>query len=119
MNPLKIYVAGPISAPTHAEVKANAERAIDAGIRLIYKGHHPFVPHLSVWTNVLAQQSYTTEISWQTWMDIDDVFLQCCDALLYLGSSRGADIELARAKELGLKIYYSVEEVPVAEVDGE
>jgi hypothetical protein len=38
--------------------------------------------------------------------------LECCHALYFIGSSRGADIELQRAKDLGLQIFYSLDEVP-------
>ena len=34
------------------------------------------------------------------------------EALLYLAPSRGADKELERAKELGLRIFYSIDEIP-------
>lgn len=116
MKPMLIYVAGPISAPTFRGVLDNANKGIDAGIQLIRKGHIPFIPHLSVWANVRAQNYFDAEISWNEWMRVDDAFLQKCDALLFLGSSKGADLELARAKELGLEIYYSVDEVPEVEV---
>ena len=45
-------------------------------------------------------------------MEWDIEWLVECDALLFLGSSPGADIELKAAQELGLKIYYSTDEVP-------
>ncbi|MFA7664328.1 MAG: DUF4406 domain-containing protein, partial [Clostridia bacterium] len=90
----------------------NCQRAVDAGIELMRKGHFPFVPHLSLWTNTRAKVKFYVEFTWEQWMELDDAFLQCCDALLYLGSSRGADQELARAKELNLLIYYSLSEIP-------
>jgi hypothetical protein len=117
MQPLKIYIAGPLSADTKEIVFANCQRAVDAGIELMRKGHFPFVPHLSLWTNTRAKVKHDVEFTWEQWMKLDDAFLQCCDALLYLGSSRGADQELARAKELGLQIFYSVDEVPEVEVE--
>ena len=116
MNPLKIYIAGPISADMEDKVLANCQRAVDAGIELMQKGHFPFVPHLSLWTNTRAKVKHDVEFTWEQWMKLDGAFLQSCDALLYLGSSRGADQELARAKELGLQIFYSVGEVPEVEV---
>jgi len=45
-------------------------------------------------------------------MAYDDVWLQQCEALFYIGPSKGADIELARAKELGLQIFHELKEVP-------
>ena len=90
-----IYIAGPLSAPTEEQRLANVYRAIDAGLAVYRKGHIPFIPHLS------------------HWVAIDDAWLRECDALLYLGSSRGADIELQRAIDLGLDIYFTLEAIPV------
>ena len=45
-------------------------------------------------------------------MDWCLVWLAQCEAILYLGPSKGADIELAEAERLGLKIYRSVSEIP-------
>lgn len=117
MKALTIYIAGPLTAETFPGMVENAEKAIDAGIQLIQKGHFPFIPHLSVWTNLRSRAFFDANISWDTWMRVDDAFLCKCDALLYLGSSRGADQELARAKELGLQIFYSVDEVPEVGVE--
>lgn len=107
---LRIYIASAYSAPTEAERLANTYRAIDAGIRLRQKGHIPFIPHLCHWWDARAIEQ-GIQFTWKDWMDYDDVWLAECDAFLYLSPSRGADIELARAKELGLRIFYSVEEV--------
>jgi NAD-dependent oxidoreductase involved in siderophore biosynthesis len=44
--------------------------------------------------------------------DTQDAHLECCEALLLLGPSPGANVERAWAERLGLPIYTSVEEVP-------
>lgn len=114
MSPLKIFISGPITNGGTADeetVYKNVANAIEAGIELIRKGHFPFIPHLSVLTNNVAKRQ-GVEIPWQTWMAIDDAFLQTCDALLSLGNSKGADVEWERALDLGLEVYCSVEEVP-------
>ena len=42
--------------------------------------------------------------------------LQKCDAVLRIqGESKGADNDVKIAKELGLKIYYHIDEIPNAE----
>lgn len=43
---------------------------------------------------------------------MDDAFLAVCDAFLFLGSSPGADKELALAKKMGLTIYGLIDDVP-------
>ena len=108
MKKLKIYVAGPISAPTKEEMDNNVIIASRVTAELIYKGHYPYTPHLLCHLNI--------EKSWEYWMDFDDQWLRQCDALFYIAPSRGTDIELANAKELGMRIFYSLDEVPEAEV---
>lgn len=44
-------------------------------------------------------------------MAFDEQWLRCCDALFYIAPSPGTDIELALAKELGMYIFYSLDEV--------
>lgn len=100
---MRIYIAGPISADTHDKMAWNVFKAIYIAKDIIKKGHFPFIPHL-FWFLGLDR-------SWQWWIDFDDVWLRQCDALFYMGPSPGADIELARAKERGLKIIYSLDEL--------
>ncbi len=108
---MKIYIAGPYSADTWQQKELNAVKAVKAGLSLFKKGHYPFIPHLFHWADDCAIKN-GIEITWQEWMEWDIEWLVECDALLFLGSSPGADIELKAAQELGLKIYYSTDEVP-------
>jgi len=113
-KPLKIFISGPLTNGGQAsndEVLKNMEKAVLAGIECIKKGHYPFIPHLDLITHKVAKEQ-GFEIPWQTWMNLDDAFLVDCDAILWLGSSKGSEIEKARAKELGLKVYISVDDIP-------
>lgn len=111
---MKIYIAAPFTASDtderHMSKYGNIRRAADAGSKIIEKGHCPFVPHLYAY----CEFGLTKKVPYERWMEIDNAFLESCDALLYLAPSPGADRELARAKELGLTVYYSVDEVPDA-----
>ena len=111
MKPLTIYCAGPYSADTEAGRLANTQKAMEIALELIKKGCYPYVPHLSHFLDTYARYR-GTDLPWEFWMEFDDVWLTKCDALYYISSSRGADIELARAKELGKQIFYSLDEVP-------
>ena len=115
MNPLLIYCSGPYSADTEEGKLLNTQKAIDVGLALMQKGHYVLIPHLSHYTDMRAQ-GMGIDITWRQWMDIDLALLEKCDALFYIGSSTGADIEHERAWELNLPIYYSMDEVPEAEV---
>ncbi len=113
MHKLKIFISGPYSAPTEGERLENTMRVIDVGLDLIKMGHIPFMPHLMHWVDERAYERGVA-MTWEDYMSWDDAWLQECDAILYLGSSTGADIELRRAKEMGLEIFTSIEEVAQA-----
>jgi len=115
-KPLRIYIAGPYSpqnctlhdAPRIAQ--RNVDKAIEIANRLIDKGHFVFVPHLSHYIYI---HSSSRKRPWKYWIELDLTFLRrWADALFFIAPSRGANIELREAKKLGLKIFYSLDEVP-------
>jgi hypothetical protein len=110
-----VYIAGPYTASTHDAVLDNVHAALDAGIALIGRGHTPFIPHLSHWVekrNERESRAHGFRLDYEDYMRIDQAWLECCEALLYLAPSPGADRELAWAEANGLTIYRSVLEVP-------
>lgn len=111
---MKIYVAGPYTATGPVEGQRNVDRAMAAGIVLIQRGHQPFVPHLTHYLDRYAW-GLGVVLGYEEWMTYNRVWLAQCDALLYLAPSPGADRERAYAAELGLPIYDTLEQVPVAE----
>jgi len=90
-------------------------RAARAGAHLMLRGHTPFVPHLAHVIDRVALGIGMT-FSWEEWMEWCKVWLRECDAFLFLGTSKGADIELALAKELGLPIYTHPSQLPLGGV---
>ena len=111
-----IYVSGKYSAPTLEEKEYNTNLAIDAGIQVMLKGHEVIVPHLSHWLDLRAQSKGIT-LTWQDFMDTDIEIIKRCDAILYISSSKGADLELEEAKNWGLEVFYSIDEVPNVKLD--
>lgn len=112
LHKLHIYIAGPYTAAEPASLEKNAKTAIDAGIAILKKGHIPFIPHLTHYVDLRAHE-LGMEISWTEYMQWDQAWLDKCDALLYLGSSRGADIELSRAVSRGMQVFHSLNEIPI------
>lgn len=97
-----IYVSGPYS---HGDQAANVRAAIEAANVLLDAGYIPYCPHLSHFHHMLFPHDY------ETWMQLDLAWLEMCDAVVRLpGHSPGADREVTRAHELGIPVYYSVEE---------
>lgn len=54
-------------------------------------------------------------LTWQDFMNADLEILAHCDALFYIGPSKGADIELTAAEKWGLTVYHSLDDVPWAQ----
>ena len=111
MKSLLIYIAGPYTASDRQEIDRNVNRAIDVGIEIFNKGHFPYVPHLTDLVDKRAKE-LGKELSWGDFMAWDAPWLRVCDALLFVGESRGANMELEEAKQLGKTIFYSSSEVP-------
>ena len=100
-----VYVAGPYTAPTEAEVLANVERAIDAGNRLLDAGLWPYVPHLSHYLHARKARHY------EEWMNLDLAVLTRMDAILRLpGPSSGADREVEFAEFSDLPVFRTEED---------
>jgi hypothetical protein len=110
---LKIYIAGPYSADCAKCIHANVISAIDAGIELWKKGHNPYIPHLTHFVDQRAKIT-NTPMAWNDYIEWDKVWLETCDALLFLGSSKGANLELDLAKKMGKRIFFSINSVPEA-----
>ena len=103
MARLRVYVAGPY---TKGDVALNVKAAIEAGNRLLNAGFAPFVPHLTHFWHMLCPQPY------ETWLDLDNQFILCCEALLRLpGESSGAEKEVALALSLNIPVFYSEKEL--------
>lgn len=101
---MRIYVAGPMAK---GNFSSNMRMAIDAARDLMAKGHHPFVPHLHWYIDLIHPKPP------EEWLDLDKVWLLQCQGLLRLpGDSVGADIEVAWAKDHGLEIFNRLNDVP-------
>jgi len=116
-KPYRIYIAGPYcprGCSTHDAARLaqrNVDKAIEVANALIEKGHYVFVPHLSHYIHIhySCREDYG-----EWWYKEDNTFLtNWANAFFYIGSSKGADSELELAKNLGLKIFYRLEDVPL------
>lgn len=114
MKPLLIYVAGPYTANERKEIDSNVNRAIDVGIEIFNKGHFPYVPHLTDLVDKRAKE-VGLELSWADFMAWDAPWLKVCDALIFVGESKGANMELEEARKLGKTIFFCSDDIP--EVD--
>lgn len=106
---MKIYIASPYSAPTSEEVQRNVDKAIDIGIKIWEKGHYPYIPHLTHYVKARPD----CRLTWEDFIEWDRPWIDDCDALLYLGKSKGANIEREYAQSKRKMIFRSLKDIPV------
>lgn len=98
-----IYVAGPIS--TGGDILGNTRRGILLGEELRKAGYIPFVPHSSVFSEIVAGA-----ITWAEWLEYDEQIILRCDALFRMeGDSKGADREVEFARSQGIPVFVTTE----------
>lgn len=116
-TPLLILIAGPYRSGTGGDPDAiarNLERLEEAAAPLHRLGH---VPMIGEWVAlpVLRGMSDTEAAETDVMYDTAARLLQHCDAVLRLpGESTGADTDVRIARERGLPVYFSIDEVPAA-----
>jgi hypothetical protein len=96
----KIYIAGPYSNGNRDE---NVHNAYEVANQLADLNFAPFVPHATHYWDLKFPRSY------EYWIELDLVFLKCCDALFRMpGYSPGADREVEFAKKNGLPVFEDI-----------
>lgn len=108
---MRIFIAGPYMAITAEERLANVNHAIAMGLAVFRKGHAPFIPHLFHFADAYAKREGIpmTEADYR---DLDMEWLRQSEAIFVLGISDGVNREIAEAKDLGLKRFDSLIEIP-------
>ena len=106
------YIAGPYSAPTVDEIDANIYTAWEASIEVANKGWFPICPHQNTAKfDRFCDQPYEFYIEG----DLELIRRIQPDAMVMVGdymSSQGAVIEMALARDLGIRIFTSVVDLP-------
>jgi len=107
-KPLKIYIAGPYTGKDARETALNVYKAIVVGVEIWKRGHYPYIPHLThyIWIHPSGNLTY------EEWLEWDKPWLESCDALFYLSSSKGADKDLEFAKTLNKIIFHNIVDIP-------
>ncbi len=115
-----ILIAGPYRSGTNDNPKLmqeNLSNLESVALPLFRKGH---IPMIGEWVALpLIHLAGSTKPGDNAWEEVQypvaHRLLEKCDAVLRLqGASKGADEDVRVATERGLKIYYSVEDVPDA-----
>jgi hypothetical protein len=84
----------------------NVKKQIDVADDLISLGFIPFVPLLYHFQHMVHPRSY------EEWVKIDLEWVTVCNCLLRLpGESKGADGEVEQAKEIGIPVFYEINDL--------
>lgn len=113
-----ILISGPYMSGANGDEAAigkNLKAMEDYALPIFAKGHLAVVGEWLAWP-VIRQaggDSHSSEQFAQYQYPVAHRLLEKCDAILRIpGESRGADLEMAKAKELGKRIFLSLEEIP-------
>jgi hypothetical protein len=113
-----ILIAGPYRSGTNDDailIQQNLNNLESVALPLFRKGH---IPMIGEWVALplinLAGSTKPGDAAWEeVQYPVAHRLLEKCDAVLRItGASKGADEDVRIAKETGLKIYYSVDDVP-------
>jgi hypothetical protein len=115
---MMILIAGPYRSGTNDDpglMKKNLEYLESVALPLFRMGQ---IPMIGEWV-ALPLLAYTDhkrpgDAAWEEILyPVAHRLIAKCDAVLRLaGESKGADEDVRKAKELGLKIYYRLEDIP-------
>ena len=117
-NPLMILISGPYMSGTNgdeAAIAKNLKAMEDYALPIFKKGHIAVVGEWLAWP-VIRQaggDSHSSEQFSKYQYPVAHRLLEKCDAVLRIpGESRGADIEMGKARDMGKIIFNSLEEIP-------
>jgi hypothetical protein len=112
-----ILIAGPYRSGTNDDtdlMQQNLSRLESAALQVFWKGH---LPMIGEWVALpLIKQAGSVRPGDAVWDEmqypIAHSLLEKCDAVLRLeGASKGADEDVRRARELGLPVFFRLEEI--------
>jgi hypothetical protein len=117
-KPLLVLIAGPYLSGTHGDpqkIALNRERLESYALPIYRRGH---VPMIGEWIALpiihAAGGCHAGDGVFEAYQyPVAHRLLECCDAVLRIpGESRGADLDVAHALELGLPVYKTIDELP-------
>lgn len=101
-----VYIAGPFSADNPWLIELNIREAEKVAYRVAELGASPLCPHSNT-------GSFKGTLSYEFWIEATIALLRRCDAVLMVngwGNSRGSVGEHKAAIDLGIPVFYGLEE---------
>ena len=102
-NKLRVYIAAPYTFPDPC---INTNKVMNVANHLMNLGYYPYIPHLTHFQHTFFPRPE------KDWYKLDKEFLKVCDVVLRLkGKSKGADEEVKLAKQLGIPVVTTIEQL--------
>lgn len=117
-RPLLVLIAGPYISGTGGDpmrIAENLARLESLALPIYQRGHLPMVGEWMALPIIHAAGGIThgDTVFQQYQYPVAHRLIECCDALLRIpGESKGADMDVAKARELGLLVCFDVSELP-------
>lgn len=106
-----VYIAGPVGKPDEGR-EARVIAGVETAARVISAGFSVISPHL--FCRIPGADEL---LDWDGWMDVCLALVERCDAVVRIpGESPGADKEVVRARERSIPVFFSVDELLVADI---
>jgi len=115
---LLVLIAGPYMSGTGGDpvkIATNRERLEQYALPIYRRGHLPIVGEWMALPIIHAAggQAPGDEVFQKYQYPVAHRLIERCDAVLRIpGESRGADMDVARARNMGLPVYFDVDELP-------
>lgn len=104
-----IGVAGPYTADTAEKRKFNLDAMNNAAARLLEMGH---IPLIGMNAALPVTERSDVKDKYKAVMEISLAVINCCEGLLLIGESPGANKERDLILSKNLPVYYKIEDVP-------
>jgi len=113
---MRVYIAGALSSkedrtrdPSKVVIDylSNVSKMCKVASQVRKLGHFPFVPALDLLLGVI-----NGDWDEEDYRGVGMAFLEVCDAVLVISQSWGVAKEIERANELGIPVYYRMEDLP-------
>lgn len=118
---MMILIAGPVRSGTHGDqqlIEQNMQKLDHMALQVYQKGHTPVIGEWLALPlgNAAGSQRIGDEISEAFLYPVAHRLIQSCDAVLRMpGASTGADQDVQVGKDLGLSIFYDIEQIPLVQ----
>jgi hypothetical protein len=117
-KPLLILISGPYLTGTdgdEAKIRKNLEAMESYALPLFEKGHLAMVGEWAAWPVIKSAggDSHSSPEFTEYQYPVAHRLLEKCDAILRIpGESRGADLEMEKARQMGKIIFTDLDQVP-------